>query len=74
MPELKLSKLPDRTPIKLSINILPELNQALTAYAEAYEATYGRREPLTELIPAMLAAFLGADRSFQKQRRLREDV
>jgi len=29
MPDLKLSKLPDRTPVKITITIAPELNAAL---------------------------------------------
>ena len=34
MPDLKLSRLPDRTPIKLSITVMPDLHQALKDYAE----------------------------------------
>ena len=31
MAELKLGKLPDRTPVKLTISVLPELHQAKVA-------------------------------------------
>jgi len=68
MPELKLAKLPDRTPIKLTISILPDLNQALVDYAALYAETYGRAEPMADLIPAMLAAFLESDRGFARSR------
>jgi len=68
MVDLKLAKLPDRTPIKLSITILPELNEALNDYAAAYKVTYGREEPVVELIPAMLMAFLDSDRPFSRGR------
>lgn len=68
MADLKLGKLPDRTPVKLGITLPPELHQALQAYAGAYERAYGVAEPLAELIPAMLAAFLESDRGFAKAR------
>lgn len=66
MAALKLARLPDRTPIKIGIVVLPELNDRLSAYAAAYAATYGVEEPLAELIPAMLGAFLDSDREFAK--------
>ena len=68
MPELKLPKLPDRTPVKISISLMPDLHQALADYAALYAATYGREEPVAELIPAMLGAFLESDRSFSRER------
>lgn len=71
MADLKLPQLPDRTPIKLSISILPDLNQALTDYAALYARTYGRDEPVAELIPAMLSAFLEGDRGFVRDRDAR---
>ena len=36
MPELRLRKLPDRTPVKVTISLSPELNQALLDYAALY--------------------------------------
>lgn len=69
MAELKLSKLPDRTPVKLTISVPPELHRALDAYAQLYAETYGSAEPLQELVPAMLGAFLESDRSFIQRRR-----
>jgi hypothetical protein len=68
MVDLKLGRLPDRTPVKLAITITPDLQAALTDYAALYAQAYGREEPITELIPAMLAAFLDSDRSFAKAR------
>ena len=68
MAAIKLGKLPDRTPVKLTISLLPDLKQALDDYAALYSATYGEDEPVTELIPQMLAAFLASDRSFAKRR------
>lgn len=69
MVELKLARLPDRTPVKLTIAVLPELHQALADYAALYAEVYGREEPVAELIPAMLASFLESDRAFRTRVR-----
>ncbi len=66
MGELKLEKLPDRTPVKLTITIAPSLNRALQIYAELYRETYGQAEPVAELIPFMLESFLASDRGYAK--------
>ncbi|MDB5706212.1 MAG: transposase [Sphingomonas bacterium] len=68
MAELKLGKLPDRTPVKLTISLLPDLHEALTDYAALYAQAYGRDEPITELVPAILSAFLEGDRAFCRAR------
>ena len=68
MPELKLAKLPDRTPQKLNLVLTPNLAADLNAYAELYRERYGSDEPLTELVPAMLAAFIESDRQFKRPR------
>lgn len=69
MPDLKLARLPDRTPVKLTISILPDLHQRLSDYAVVYARIYGAQEPVSELIPAMLNAFLESDREFIKAMR-----
>ena len=69
MPDLKLGRLPDRTPVKISFAASPELNQALQDYAAVYRATYGQAEAVAELIPFMLEAFLDGDRGFAKARK-----
>lgn len=69
MPDLKLARLPDRTPVKITIALQPDLHQALADYAGLYAETYGQPEPVAELIPAMLVSFLEGDRAFAKRRR-----
>ncbi|MEZ5833322.1 MAG: DUF2274 domain-containing protein [Dongiaceae bacterium] len=69
MPELKLAKLPDRVPLKLTITVQPDLAQALREYAAVYRATYGQAESVEELVPFMLASFLEGDRGFAKARK-----
>jgi len=69
MADLKLPKLPDRNPVKITITAMPDLSEALNAYADAYEAAYGRRESVSDLIPFMLDSFLSSDRSFRRTRK-----
>lgn len=69
MTGLKLGRLPERTPVKLTLHLPPDLHGALKEYAALYEATYGAREEVAELIPAMLARFLESDRAFVRRGR-----
>ncbi len=69
MPELKLAKLPDRTPMKLTVSITPDLSRALKEYAAIYRDLYGQEEAIADLVPHMLNAFLESDRGFAKARR-----
>jgi hypothetical protein len=69
MAELRIAKLPDRTPVKLTIAVMPELHEALQDYAKIYADTYEQADAMVELVPAMLAAFLDGDREFQKARK-----
>ncbi len=68
MVDIKLARLPDRTPVKLAITITPDLQAALNDYAAIYAQAYEREEPVTELIPAMLTSFLESDRNFARAR------
>ena len=72
MAELKLGKLPDRTPVKLSITITPDLQTALQTYSAIYAETYGVEEPIAEQVPAMHASFLERDRNFVRAREARQ--
>jgi len=67
--ELKLAKLPDRTPVKIAITVSPDLNRSLHAYSELYREAYGEAESVPELIPYMLEAFLKRDHGFVKARK-----
>lgn len=68
MAELKLPKLPDRTLVKLTLSLSPELRAALEDYAALYERAYGQAETLGDLATAILDRFLAADKAFQKAR------
>jgi len=70
MPDLRLAKLPDRTPVKITFKASPELRRALEEYAAVYNAAYeGAAETVEDLIPFMLTAFMDADPGFKKARR-----
>ena len=66
---LKLTQLPDRIPVKLTITLPPDLKKALDDYAALYARTYGAEEPVAELVPFMLESFLNADAGFRKGRK-----
>jgi hypothetical protein len=69
MPDLKLAKLPDRTPVKHTIVVMPELGKKLREYADLYQKSYGETESIETLIPFMLNTFLEGDRRFAKARK-----
>jgi hypothetical protein len=71
MGELKLPKLPERAPVRVTIGLTPELNRSLEEYADAYQEAYGMRESVADLIPFMLASFLQGDRKFARVRKAR---
>lgn len=75
MTDLKLGRLPDRTPVKLSLQVSPDLKAQLDAYLELYCATYeGSRAALDDILPPMLSSFLSGDKAFQRYRRSQNRV
>jgi hypothetical protein len=66
---MKLSKLPDRTPVKLTTTLMPNLAARLRDYADFYAETYGNREEVADLVPFMLEAFLDGDADFRRISR-----
>lgn len=68
MVALRLAKLPDHTPIKLALQISPQLYAELHRYAAIYKEAHGQDEAITDFIPSMLSAFLESDRAFARAR------
>jgi hypothetical protein len=68
-PALKIGPLPDRTPVKLSLQIDPALRAELDAYAACYAEAYGEKPGVDVLVPVMLEAFLASDAGFKRARR-----
>jgi hypothetical protein len=69
MMKMKLSKLPDRVPVKMQIALSPELAARLRDYADFYAATYGVQEEPADLVPFMLQALLDSDSAFRRASR-----
>ena len=68
MAAIKLARLPDRAPVRLTIAMSPELKHALDDYATVYRDAYGEDVAIGDLVPAMLGQFLASDRAFAKAR------
>lgn len=70
MAKLKLGKLQDDKPVRLSIELPAAIHRDLVAYAEALGRETGQAtvEP-AKLIGPMLARFMATDRAFAKLRR-----
>lgn len=66
---LRIGQLPDRTPVKLTVSVDPDLASALTDYAAIYAETYGAQEKPETLVPAMLDMFLSSDAGFKRARK-----
>jgi len=66
---LRLDRLPDRTPVRISLSVDPVLAAALSDYAAIYRQTYGAEEKPEALIPAMIESFLASDAGFKRARR-----
>ena len=66
---LRLDKLPDRTPVRMTRSVDPDLASALADYATLYQQAYGEEEKPETLIPAMLESFLGSDAGFKRARK-----
>lgn len=71
-PKLRIGKLPDLTPVKMAIQVDPELHQLLEDYARIYNETYETYDSSVgpaALVPSMLDRFLASDTGFKKARR-----
>jgi hypothetical protein len=66
---MRLPKLPDRTPVKLTTTLSPALAARLRSYADFYAETYGAREEVADLVPFMLEAFLDGDAEFRRAKK-----
>jgi len=70
MTKLKLGPIPDKKPVKLTVELPAELHRDLIAYGEilGQEAGQGPIEPKKLVVP-MLERFIATDRGFAKARR-----
>jgi hypothetical protein len=68
---LKLSKIPDDRPVKITIELPAAVHRDLVAYAQVLARTTGENTPPepARLIAPMLQRFMATDRVFAKARR-----
>jgi hypothetical protein len=71
MAKLKLGKIPDDKPVRITIDLPAAIHRDLAAYADALvrETGQGTIEP-AKLIAPMPARFMATDRAFAKLRRI----
>jgi hypothetical protein len=74
MPKLKLSAIPDNTPVKLAVELPGAVHRDLIAYAEVLSRETGQQLEPAKLVAPMLARFMSTDRGFSRLRRDRRDA
>ena len=68
-PALRIAKLPNLTPVKLTVSLEPEIYQMLEDYARIYGDSYGETVKPAQLIPSMIAGFMATDNVFKRARK-----
>ena len=68
-PVLRIAKLPDLTPVKITVSLEPELHKTLEDYAQIYSDSYGEIVKPAALVPSMIAGFLATDNGFKRARK-----
>lgn len=68
-PVLRIAKLPNLTPVKLTVSLDPEIHKMLEDYAQIYSDSYGETVKPAELLPSMIAGFLATDNGFKRARK-----
>ena len=68
-PILKIGKLPDLKPVKLTVSLEPEVHQMLEDYAQIYSDSYGDKVKPAALMPLMIVSFLSTDNGFKRARK-----
>jgi len=68
-PVLRIAKLPNLTPVKMTVSLEPEMNKMLQDYAQIYSSSYGETVKPAELVPSMIAGFLATDNGFKRARK-----
>lgn len=69
MTKLKLSRIDDDKPVKLTVELPAGVHRDLVAYAEILGREGGQLVTPEKLIAPMLTRFMATDRAFAKVRR-----
>ena len=74
MAKLKLSAIPDNTPVKLVVELPGAVHRDLVAYAEVLSRETGPKLEPARLVAPMLTRFMSTDRAFARLRRDKRDT
>lgn len=74
MAKLKLSAIPDNSPVKLAVELPGAVYRDLVAYAEVLSRETGQKLEPAKLIAPMVARFMSTDRAFSRLRRDKRDT
>jgi len=68
-PTLRIGKLQDLSPVKMTVSLDREVHEMLEDYARIYGESYGEAVKPAELVPSMIAGFLASDSGFKRARK-----
>ena len=68
-PALRIGKLPDLTPMKMTVSLDREVYEMLEDYARIYGESYGEAVKPADLVPSMVSGFLATDNGFKRARK-----
>ena len=68
-PTLRIGKLPDLTPVKMTVSLDREVHEMLEDYARIYGESYGEAVKPADLVPSMVSSFLATDNGFKRARK-----
>ena len=68
-PALRIGKLPDLTPVKMTVSLDREVYEMLEDYARIYGESYGEAVKPADLVPSMVSGFLATDNGFKRARK-----
>lgn len=70
MTKLRLGRIEDDKPVKITVEVPGVVHRDLVRYAEAHARENGLTQPLPpeRLIPPMLERFMAGDRAFARKR------
>lgn len=73
MTKLKLGRISDERPVKLTIEVPAPLHRKLIAYGEALAREMGEPQPISpaKVAPPMIAGYIDSDKEFAKLWRVR---
>ncbi|WP_375207662.1 DUF2274 domain-containing protein [Hyphococcus sp.] len=66
---LKIGAIPDRTPVKVTASLPPDVYEALQDYAAIHAREFGQEASPGDLAALMIERFLSSDAAFRRARK-----